>query len=34
MSAKQRKRRAAKRAHHAKQSYPLRTCLFTGRNAD
>ena len=34
MSAKQRKLRAAKRAHHAKQSYPLRACLFTGRIED
>lgn len=34
MSVKQRKRRAAKRAHHAKQSYPLRACLFTGRIDD
>ncbi len=34
MSAKQRKRRAAKRAYHAKQNYPLRACLFTGRIDD
>ena len=34
MSVKQRKRRAAKRAHHAKQNYPLRACLFTGRIDD
>lgn len=34
MSVKQRKRRAAKRAHHAKQSYPLRLCCYTGRADD
>lgn len=34
MSVKQRKRRAAKRAHHAKQSYPQRPWLFTGRIDD
>lgn len=34
MSVKQRKRRAAKRAHHAKQNYPLRLCCYTGRADD
>ena len=34
MSVKQRKRRAAKRAHPAKQNYPLRLCCYTGRADD